>query len=44
MSRIVEATVTLILVGLILNKAGGFSTAIKAAGGVYVDAVNALKS
>lgn len=41
--RIIEGTVTLVLVYLVLSQAQGFSAAARAAGGTYVDAVKALQ-
>lgn len=41
--RLFEVTFTLVLVYLILNNAVGFSSAVTAAGNVYVNAVKALQ-
>lgn len=43
-SDIIEGTFLVILVGLILSKADGFSKAIGALGGLYVSGVRALKA
>lgn len=43
-SDIIEGTFLVILVGMIITKADGFSKAIGALGGVYVNAVRALKA
>ena len=42
-SRIIEGTITLIVVYLVLTKAAEFSTAARAVGGTYTDAVRALQ-
>lgn len=41
--RVIEGTITLIVVYLVLSKASEFSTASRAIGGTYVDAVKALQ-
>jgi hypothetical protein len=43
MGKIVEGTITLILAYLVIANADNFGTAVKAAGGVYTDAVKALQ-
>lgn len=42
-ARVIEGTITVLLVGIILSNADGFSKAAQAIGGVYVDAVKALR-
>lgn len=42
-SRWLEITFVLIVLYLVLSRAFGFSSAVKAIGGVYVDAVKALQ-
>jgi anionic cell wall polymer biosynthesis LytR-Cps2A-Psr (LCP) family protein len=41
--QVVEATVTLVLLYLVVANADGFSKAAQAVGGVYVNAVTALQ-
>jgi len=41
--KIIEWTITLILADLIIANADHFSTAVKASGSVYTDAVKALQ-
>lgn len=41
--RVLEISLTLILVYLVLSRAQGFSTAISSIGGVYVSSVKALQ-
>lgn len=43
MSRWIEITFVLILAYLILSRAGGFSSAVRSIGSVYVSAVKALQ-
>lgn len=43
MGRIIEGTLTAVIVYLVLTKASEFSTAARAAGSVYADSVRALQ-
>lgn len=40
--RVIEGTITVLIIGLVLANAEGFSKAAGAVGSVYVDAVRAL--